>query len=1354
MSRHRRPVRSDIAGVRCGVAVSGMQDSSGSGLTPSHYQHSLEDYLYNMVPPGRKSPSPGSDMQSHLIRATLFVTLITCFFSLTNADWPAYLNGNERAGFTNQEIDSELKLAWRYTAPAKPEKAWAGPRESPIEGHVMKHRVDFDDCFQVVIADGRAYFGNSVDHQLHCVDAKTGKLLWAFYTDGPIRLAPTLAFGNVYFGSDDGQVYCLDAKDGKTIWKMRVSGKDERLLSRGEMISRWPVRTGVLIDGETAYFGAGVFPHETIYLCAVNARDGEVVWKSDAISQQDAGRNDLSPQGYLLCNDENLFVPSGRSLPVAVSKKTGEIVFQRTHSWRTDAGGVVGGTKALLGDGQVYAGGPHHFLAMSQKTGSVGESWINGRQMVLADQFGFLMDGEKIFCVDRAEHAKASQEKQKWFLKARDFRSEPKKVAEAKQKMKEYMDVGILWEYESEFDDVLIATQNVVVAGGPNAVVMLDRQTGDELWKQDVIGNVRGLSIDAGVLTVSTDAGSVYGFHKNANQAEQWPAKTELAFANNGETAFYSDAAKEVIQRSGQTNGFALVLGCESGELAYQLAKQSELNVFLVDPDADRVAEARQQLQRTGLHATRVTVVNAKLSDLPFSNYFANLIVSETMIKTGELPCKADAIARFLKPCGGVAILGQPTGTSSSKKASTDQEMLTWLTRLYQTDEGEVTSNEPWHLIRRGKLAGAGDWSHQYGNAANTSFANDHRIRDGLGVLWYGDPGPSAMINRHEAAGAPLSTNGRMFIQGSNRLMAYDAYNGTFLWDYANPGAIRTGVFNNRETHNLAASDDALFVAVDDTCTVLNASTGKVGAQYKTPESSDGIQRAWAYLAYDTGQLFGTSTIREELERRLRRRGLTVKSQTDAVFAVDAKTGERMWTYRGDNILHTTITIGPDHLYFIDSSLTPEERQHLYLKDKGDLKKLTGKAAKQAEAEIKAYDVRLAVALDRKTGIKVWEKPVNVTDTTNVSSGGGSLTLMYADGHVVLCGANANGHYWKQFLSGQFEKRKLLVLDASDGNELWSKNANYMNRPAVVGNDIYAEPWAFDLHTGESKTRLHPLTGEPSEWRFSRPGHYCGVITATPNMMFFRSGFIGYYDLYQDSGTRHFAGQRLGCWVNAIPGNGLVMIPEASAGCVCQFSIASTVVMEPKSQNNSWGIFSAVGPTTPVKRIGINLGAPGDRKDISGHEWLGYPRPSSRNRLEFVFDLKPKLESGGGWYSRNPDSVTINGTGKPWIYASGARGLKSLVIPLLGKDDPKSKYTVKLHFANLDSQDSSAFDIQLQDEVVREAVVIAATNGRTTEPEVLQFDDVTVVDNLTISLVPSDANRLPTIAAIEVVKND
>lgn len=1289
------------------------------------------------------------------LRFSLAALIAIVLSAPLSADWSTYLNGNDRAGFTSQRLSTPLKLSWTYESPAKPRKSWEGPRSAPIEGHEMRHRVDYDDALQVAIAGGRVFFGSTVDHRMHCVDAETGQPIWSFYTEGPIRLAPTLAHGNVYFGSDDGHAYCLRQSDGGVVWKIRVGPKDDRLLSRGEMISRWPVRTGVLIDGPTAYFGAGVFPHEMVYLCAVNAKNGMVKWRNDTISEQNAGRNDLSPQGYMLCSDTSLFVASGRSLPVAVDKATGEIIFQRQHSWRTTAGGVVGGTKALLGDGQVYAGGPHHFLAMDQASGNVGESYINGRQMVLAGEFAYVLTGEKLICVNRKEHATASQEKQKWFLKARENRRDAEKLAEAKEKMKEYAEVGIVWEHATDFDDVLIATDNLVIAGGMNQLVALERSTGKELWQQSVVGNVRGLATDDGVLTVSTDEGHVYAFASSepAGGAREWPEAYTQPFAEDTQTELYRTAAKEILVRSGQRTGFCLVAGSEQGRLAYELAQQSELTIFAVEPDPAKAVASREALERAGIHATRITVVNAPLDAIPFSNYFANLIVSESLIANGQLPCEPEDISRHLKPCGGVAILGRPSTADPNSSSADAQKITQWLTELYYKDEGEVTADSPWFMLRRGKLAGAGQWSHQYGNVANTSYTDDHRIRDGLGVLWYGDPGPSAMINRHEAAGAPLSTNGRMFIQGTDKLMAYDAYNGNFLWDYENPGAIRTGVFNNRETHNLAASDDRVFMAINDTCTAFDAATGKIVSEYKTPETSDGVERAWAYLAYDNGQLFGTSTIREELEARMRRRGLTVKSQTDAVFAIDTETGERMWSYRGENILHTTIAIGPERIYFIDSSLSPEERQLLYRQDKGELAKLTGEEAKQAEAEMKKLDLRLAVALDRRTGEKLWEKPVDVTDTTNVSAGGGSLTLMYADSHVVLCGANANGHYWRQFLSGEFEKRKLIVLDAADGRQLWAKNANYMNRPAVIGQEIYAEPWAFDLHSGEAKTRSHPLTGEESEWRFSRPGHHCGVITATPNMMFFRSGFIGYYDLYNDSGTRHFAGQRLGCWINAIPGNGLVMIPEASAGCVCQFSIAATVVMEPKVENKSWGIFSAVGPTTPVKRMGINFGAPGDRKDPDSREWFGYPRPSTRGRLEFVFDIEPELKSGGGWYSRNAEALEIKGTDTPWLYTSGARGLSKFELPLLGKDDAAAKYTVKLHFAMLGNERPGTFDLRLQGQEVAKGVDINSAAGKQ-QAFVQEFADVAVTDKLLVEINSHSDDKPATLAAIEVMRQE
>ncbi len=1290
---------------------------------------------------------PNRSNSNFCLGVWLLVTICSGTFAAA-ADWTSYMNGSDRTGYSNASLTPDLHLAWVYKTPAKPELAWSGPRETPIEGHVMRHRVDFDSSLQVTMQAGRLFFGSTVDNNVYCLDAITGEQYWKFHTDGPIRLAPSLVDNKVYFGSDDGSVYCVDQADGREIWKMRVGPRDDRLLSRGEMISRWPVRTGVLVDDGVAYFGAGIFPHESVFLCSAKASTGELIWRNNTISEEDAGRNELSPQGYMLASKDLLYVPSGRSLPVAFSKATGQLVFQRKYSWRTDAGGVVGGTKALLGDGQIYAGGPHHFLAMDQNTGDIGESWIGGRQMVLTDDLAYLMDGEKIFCVNRDEHARASQEKQKWFLRAREVRSEPKKVAEAEAEIKKYAGIGILWEHASQFDDALIATEKLLVAGGQDRFLVLDRQTGQLVFESAVEGNVTGLAASDSTLVVSTNHGHIYAFSnlttKNGEPFQR-PAKPTDAFAHDDQSDFYQSAARDILERSGQRSGYCLVLGSDEGRLAHELARQSALTILAVEPDAEKAKRSREAFERAGLHGSRVTVVRADYERLPFSNFFANLIVSDAQLRYGKMPCTAEQIADLLKPCGGVAILGTPHADSAQEHFNAAEA---WLADLLRIDQGDVTRDSPWCYFVRGKLPGAGEWSHQYGNAANTSVSDDQLVRDGLGVLWYGDPGPSAMINRHEAAGAPLSTNGKMFIQGVDSVMAYDAYNGNFLWEFANPGAQRTGVFNNRETHNLAASEDLLFVAVGSQCLALDTATGKVAKTLVAPQSQDGIERAWAYLSVDNGVVFGTSTIREELEEKLRRRGLTVKTQTDAIFAFDVASGKQNWIYRGSNILHNTITVGPDHLYFIDSSITPEQRQELYRRDKGELKALTGDAALQAEAEMKALDVRLAVALDKRTGEKIWEHPVNVTDTTDVSAGGGSLTVMFSKGYLLLCGANANGHYWKQFLAGEFETRKLVVLDARNGNEIWSKNANYMNRPAIIGDDIYAEPWAFKLATGEAKTRPHPVTGEDSEWRFSRPGHHCGIITATPNMMFFRSGFIGYYDLYRDSGTKHFSGQRLGCWVNAIPGNGLVMIPEASAGCVCQFSIASTVVLEPKRESKSWAIFSAVGRDTPVKRMGINLGAPGDRMDASRREWFGYPRPNLVGRLEYDFDIAARVAEGGGWFHHNEDAADYAGLTMPWLNSSGVRGLEHFELDLLGESDAPAQYQLRLVFSNITAEQSQQLAVRLQGELSKSTAILPGTDAG--HREVTFEYRTTVKDKLTVDLDYNQNNDFPELAAIEV----
>ncbi|MDA1015307.1 MAG: PQQ-binding-like beta-propeller repeat protein, partial [Planctomycetota bacterium] len=654
--------------------------------------------------------------------------------------------------------------------------------------------------------------------------------------------------------------------------------------------------------------------------------------------------------------------------------------------------------------------------------------------------------------------------------------------------------------------------------------------------------------------------------------------------------------------------------------------------------------------------------------------------------------------------------------------------------------------------LTRGALPGAASWTHQYGNPANTAIGDDMRIKGGLGVLWYGDPGPGDMVNRHDGAVGPLSVDGRLFVQGEDTILAYDAYNGQFLWKHENPAAMRTGVFQNQNPGNLAASQNRLFHFIKDQCLELDAATGKTLAVHRLPKEKDDGKHEWGYLAVHEGRLVGTATVREEVNKSRRRRGLRTLDATDGVFAIDLKTRKHLWLYQGNSISHRTIALGPGKVFFIDSSITSEERAALLREDKAELADLKGEERRIAEERAKKADIRRTVALDARTGKKLWSHGVDVTDCSEIGIGGGKLTLMYQKGVLILGGANANGHYWRQFVAGEFKRRRLVALSATDGYKLWAKDANYRHRPIILGEKVLAEPWFFDLQTGAQLTRKHPLTGQDTPWSIMRTGHHCGMLTGCDSgMLLFRSGATGFYDLESDSGTRHFAGHRMGCWINAIAANGLVLIPEASAGCVCQFSIASTIVMEPREPRRPWTIFSSVGAKTPVQRMAINLGAPGDRRDTKGDIWLSYPRYQAyqKTSLDVAIDLKPEFAAMGGFRSVDDRSKSIAGSDNPWLYSSWGAGLKQITLPLLGPNDKPASYDVHLHFANHDTQ-SALLTVLANGDAILGQVKLPVSEKGAVKAIVRTVRGIEVTDNLTIQLRSESGTA--NLCAIEVVR--
>ncbi len=1292
-------------------------------------------------------------------------------FSVQGGDWPTYRGDNLRRGATEESVQPPFAIRWAFDSQARPLSAWsAGEKDRVIEGKLLGLRDQYDDAFHPVVVGEHVYFGSMVDHQLRCVDLKSGKVVWSFGTGGPIRLAPTIAFGRVYFGSDDGRAYCLEAETGRLVWELRAGPAEEWLLARGEMVHRWPVRTGVLVDDGVAYFGAGIFPHEDVFVYAVDAATGAILWKQDNLSTQDAGRDDLSPQGYLLASDKELFVPSGRSLPAALDRRTGALLHKRSFSWRTTAGGIIGGTRAVLADGQLYASGPHHFLAIEQSTGKEGFGWFDGRQLVIRGDEAYALTGTSVRRLDRLAYAVASRERHQLEMKVYDLSRKLSglkgdaaaqlrtQIAAANERLQHLSQAGIRWQQPTTDEAGLLVAGDLVFVGGPGRVTAYSTEDGSQVWEGTVEGEARGLVVASGHLLVSTDTGKVYCLASAAAAAPTSGAQDRVVsqpFPPDDRSDLYARAAEDMLRHTGVQEGYCLVVGSEEGRLAYELARRSHLRIYCVEPDASKVATAREAFLAAGLYGHRVVVHQFPLDRIPYANFFANLIVSERALVSGpdRVPESGfgfdpQRIARHLKPLGGVLCLGRPATAAGALPLSV---LSAALERTGLGEEATQHSADGWAWLTRGPLPGAGSWTHQYGNPANTAISNDTRVKGGLGVLWYGDPGPGDMVNRHDGAVGPLSVNGRLFVQGESTIQAYDAYNGRHLWTYENPDAIRTGVFQNENPGNLAASDDRLFHFVKDQCFELDAATGEVVRVHRLPAEADNGENQWGFVAVQEGLLFGTATRRPELAARDRRRGKVTADATDSIFAIDLATGKHLWNYRGRSISHHTIAIAPDRVCFIDSTITPEQREELLRQDKSALAQLTGREREIAEERIKQADLRTAVALQARTGELLWSHPVDVTDCSEIGIGGGKLTMMYQDGVLLLCGANANGHFWPQFVAGEFSRRRLVALSAEDGYKLWAKDANYRHRPIILGGKVLAEPWMFDLHTGQQQTRPHPLTGQEVPWSIMRTGHHCGMLTGCDSgMILFRSGFTGFYDLESDDGIQHFAGHRLGCWINAIPANGLVLIPEASAGCVCLFSIASTVVLEPREPRHPWTIYSAVGSQTPVKHMALNLGAPGDRKDAEGTVWFSYPRRTAYREtgLDLKLDLQPVFATGGGFRSVSETSLSTDAA-EPWLYTSWAEGLLRITLPLRGPTDPAAEYVVRLYLADLRpvSEEAAVFDVRLQGEAAAHAVTVPRWDGRGSPP-VLELPPVRVERELTLELTPRAGT--PIVNAVEV----
>lgn len=286
--------------------------------------------------------------------------------------------------------------------------------------------------------------------------------------------------------------------------------------------------------------------------------------------------------------------------------------------------------------------------------------------------------------------------------------------------------------------------------------------------------------------------------------------------------------ARDVLNKIGTKRGLCAVLDDPNCELALELARASELTVYVQLPSHGDLKAARRAAHAAGLYGTRIYVEKGELKRLYLADNLADAVVAR---KAGGVP-RAE-ILRVLHP-GGKALLGK--------------------TEIIKPFPGSVD-----------------EWSHPYHGPDNNPLSNDRVARAPylthfLAEPWY-VPMPEVTV---ASAGRLFTAFGFMTSKRReqpwlNTLVAINGYNGTILWKRR----LKPGFMMHRNT--MIATPKVLYLGDDTSCKLIDAATGELKGEIVPPRSAS-TGPVWKWMALEDGVLYALLGGEEWLEPAIRGR--------------------------------------------------------------------------------------------------------------------------------------------------------------------------------------------------------------------------------------------------------------------------------------------------------------------------------------------------------------------------------------------------------------------------------------------------------------------------------------------------
>ncbi len=439
---------------------------------------------------------------------------------------------------------------------------------------------------------------------------------------------------------------------------------------------------------------------------------------------------------------------------------------------------------------------------------------------------------------------------------------------------------------------------------------------------------------------------------------------------------------ESVLDQIGVQRGVCAVIGLpgeDRGDFPVRLAQASQLIVYFQSVDAHQVEAVRRAAAKAALLGDRVVAACGSWNHLALADNVADAVV--------VTPAAADKVAR--------------------------EEVLRILRPQAKAllPDGTITKPQP---------EGSDSWSHPYYAPDNNPQSHDQLARWPAMTQFLADPLFCPMPEVSVAAGGKVYrafghiAHKRNQNAMLNTLICANAYNGTVLWTRP----LREGFMIHRNT--MIATPEALYLADDQSCKLLDPDTGKVLDEIVVPSGlADGP--VWKWMALVDGVLYAMVGHKEVSvpTQRSDTRGLGhwpwgmwpghdyANPKTNFAFgrtflALDPKTKKVLWSHREDDYLDgRAVCMGDGKIFFY----CPE-------KFLGCIDAASGKLLWKTD------DRQLLDAIGPNQRAQLWATGYSTT-----------CYLKYAKGMLFFAGP---------------QRQRLVVVSARDGKLLWQKGfGNY-----------------------------------------------------------------------------------------------------------------------------------------------------------------------------------------------------------------------------------------------------------------------------------------------------------------------